>query len=363
MPGKPWWRATNRAWYVTLDGRQIKLCDAPNKRDLIGKEMARTELARIIATQQGAGDDPQIGALALRFLQWNRQHRADATLAWYRDFLQDLIDYLPVTRVSELRPFHITQWVDSHATWGGSSRRGAVVAVKRLFSWAVAEGRLSHHPLAHLKRPRSPRRDTLISVDTHHQLLEHSAPAFAAVLQAMWEMGCRPIEIRTVEVSNVRMDLPAWVFPVGHIANKTGAHTDRPRVTYLTPAIQEMTRSRMQQYPAGPLFRNTRGQPWTTRSLCLYMGRLRAKLNLPDGVCLYAYRHTYATESVAGGTDVAMVAEMLGHTDLAMFAKHYGHLNQRSAALQAARQQALRAMESADPTQSANRNPPSGDDA
>src|SRR5262249_37775166 len=32
---------------------------------------------------------------------------------------------------TDLKPFHVIEWVDSHETWGDTYRRGAIVAVQR----------------------------------------------------------------------------------------------------------------------------------------------------------------------------------------------------------------------------------------
>src|SRR5690606_35712005 len=82
--------------------------------------------------------------------------------------------------------------------------------------------------------------------------------------------------------------------------------------------------------PAGRLFLNSRGKPWTSNAIRCQMRFLRDKLDLPSGVCAYAFRHTFTTDALESGIDTSTVAALLGHTSTAMIDRHYGHLDQRS---------------------------------
>jgi integrase len=146
--------------------------------------------------------------------------------------------------------------------------------------------------------------------------------------------------VRTVTAKEVNLEMEAWVFPVGHPANKTGKRTGRPRVTYLTKSIMRLIKALLKRYPTGPLFRNKQGKPWSGNAIQLRWKRLREKLGLPVGTCAYAVRHTYTTEGLERGVPVATMAELLGHQDLSMISRHYGHLAQKSQHLRDAAEKA-----------------------
>ena len=46
----------------------------------------------------------------------------------------------------DVKPFHVTRWLDAHPKWT-TSRRCAVICVKRAYNWAEAEGILPSNPL------------------------------------------------------------------------------------------------------------------------------------------------------------------------------------------------------------------------
>jgi integrase len=329
MP-RPWWWKARRGWYATLGNKQILLAQAPSKKNLAGRQAAERKLAELVTVQAAAADPTTLIAVCERFLLWSQANQAPKTHRWYQDFLVDFLREAPIAYVADLKPIHVTEWVDSRQnTWGDAARRGAITAVKRALNWAVEQGILEANPVASLSRPPIPKRETLVSPEDHQRMLGATDEPFARVLTALWELGARPIEVRTVTAAEVAQAGDAWVFGPDHPANKTGKKTRRPRVIYLTPVMIELTHRLLAERPEGHLFRDRRGKPWTSNAIRCRMTRLRKKLGLPEGTVAYSYRHTAATEALEAGTDVATVAELLGHRDIKMVAEHYGHLNQR----------------------------------
>jgi integrase len=157
----------------------------------------------------------------------------------------------------------------------------------------------------------------------------------------MQETGCRPSEVARVTAADTDFDVGAWTFSKHKTARKTGV----PRVVYLTPAMVELTRKLMEKHPAGPLFRNRLGKPFTKNAIRCRFRQLRKKLPHLKGVISYSFRHSYVTDALANGVPVATVAELVGHRDLKMIQEYYGHLAQkrehlRQAAIQAVKSKA-----------------------
>jgi integrase len=344
---RPWWRKTNKAWYATIDGKQELLCKAKSKSDRKGRDKADDELQKKLALRQSMGYDATIAGVLDQFLEWSQANQATNTYRGYEYLLQSFLDHVEVAFVRQLKPIHITKWLDDHKPggkkhvgWNTSGRRAATVAVKRALNWAVEQGLIEKSPLFLVKLPPPVRREVLISEEDHKKVLRAADREFRRVVRVMRATGCRPIEVRTVTANEVNLGMEAWVFPVGHPANKTGKRTGRPRVTYLTKSIMRLIRALLKRYPTGPLFRNKLGEPWTGNAFQLRWKRLREKLGLPVGTCAYAVRHTYTTEGLERGVPVATMAELLGHQDLSMISRHYGHLAQKSQHLRDAAEKA-----------------------
>ena len=340
---KPFYRSQVGAWYVWHGGRQVFLCRAPSRQDRAGHARALAEWHRLLSTELDDGPlQPTLVAVLEAFLVWSRAHHAAATYRWYRDYLQSFLEFTAAVVSDELTPHHVTRWLQAAGgSWGDAGQRGAITALKRALNWATEQALIPANPLASVRRPPATRREQLVSDEHHRRMLAASDPPFRRLLVALRQLGCRPIEARTVTAADVNWRLGAWVFPLGHPANKTGGKTSKPRIVYLSPCAAKLTRWLAIRHPTGVLFRNSVGAPWTGNAVRCRMRRLREKLGLPP-ITAYSYRHTYATDGLEAGVRLATMAELLGHADSTMLSRCYGHLETRAEHLRAAAAQASR---------------------
>lgn len=256
------------------------------------------------------------------FLDHSQTHHSPDTFTNYRHFLRSFCQRCGRTPAAELKPFHVTRWLDAHPKWKGA-RRHAIVAVKRAFAWAEQEGLIVTHPLRTLKAGRAKRRTRVLSPGEIGEIMAaiRDQP-FRDFVRAMLETGCRPSEVARVTAAEVNLAAGVWAFA----EHKTAKKTHKPRVVYLTPHMVELSRALIAKRPDGPLFRVPRGTAFTRQAIRCRFRRLRAKLpHLKPFVC-YNLRHTFATQPLVNGVGVAQVAELLGHTSTEMVSHTYGHL-------------------------------------
>jgi integrase len=101
--------------------------------------------------------------------------------------------------------------------------------------------------------------------------------------------------------------------------------TKKLRIIRITdPAILEIVCQQMKQYRKGPLFRNTRGRPWTRKNLTDQFRRLKQRLakegiELDEDACMYSCRHTYAKRILQGywtgkPTNIETLARLMGNS-------------------------------------------------
>ena len=109
------------------------------------------------------------------FLEWSQKNQSPRTYKFYLDFLNQFCRFHRGLKVADLKPFHITRWLDSHARpeedgvrradgkvlllrngyWGDTTRFHAIRTVQRAFAWASGdEGYLAHNPIARYRKPR-----------------------------------------------------------------------------------------------------------------------------------------------------------------------------------------------------------------
>ncbi|MFO0845496.1 MAG: site-specific integrase [Gemmataceae bacterium] len=336
-PNHPWYWAAKNAWFVEVGDARHNLgkhpdgVPPPRKRKKgdpppMPPDAIMQAYYRLMATSSRKlpeADTLRVCQVCDLFLDYSQKHHAADTYRGYRDFLQDFCEVYGTLLGRDLKPLHVTRWLDAHPGWKGS-RRNAVIAVKRAFNWADAEGLLQPNPVKAVKKPQQQRRDRILTPEERQEILGAIKDRhFREFVFAMMETGARPGEVRKVTAADVNLELGVWIFK----EHKTARRTGRPRVIYLTPAMVELTRKLVELYPEGPLFRGPRSKRGNTRNgiRCRFK-RLREKLPHLKGVISYTMRHSFATRSLANGVGIAQVAELMGHVDTSMVSEHYAHL-------------------------------------
>jgi len=381
---KPWYRKSRRAWFVTLDGQQIKLGTTKDEALRRYQDLMAKPEKRVV---------PSGSLLAIidAFLDWCQKHRAPDTYEWYRSRLELFAQRHPDLRAIDLRPYHVQQWIDAIDVSSGT-KRNYCRSIKRCMRWAKQQGHIDLNPIADMEQPKGGKREVVVSPEEYDELLSLAGhEGFHDLLVVTWQTGCRPQESLRVEARNVDLANQRWVF------SETEAKTDMPRIVYLTDEALAITRRLILRFPKGPLFRNVNGMPWTTDAVnCAFtriqisLGRrileqkaavkladrrrkylhvddkevaefvktlnpikrsgkkktdaqllneARRKLTYREAkrlgpkYSLYALRHTWMNRLLIQGVDALTVAFLAGHADPSTLAKVYAHLSQNPAYL------------------------------
>lgn len=161
---KPWYRKSRRAWFVTLNGKQIKLGvtkqEALNAYHKLMADPPRAEEPREAPKEYVVG-------IIQRFMRHVRAELAEDTIEWYRYRLQRFVDHLASQNldgltVAELRPHHVREWVNSCGKLSPGSKRNLIRAVQRCFNWAAEDRLIPFSPIAAMKQPKAGKRETVV---------------------------------------------------------------------------------------------------------------------------------------------------------------------------------------------------------
>lgn len=316
---KPWFRKDRDAWFVTIGGRRHNL--GPDR------DAAFVRFYELMVTKdEVAPSEASISTFELfdQFLAWNQTQRAPRTYEWYRDILQDFVDYLTVDMPAlHLKPIHLVQWMARVPHWSPTTHANSMRAVQRAFRWAHRMGLIAANPVQFVEKPTSRIRQEIVTPEDYPSVIANiTNPSFKELVITAWETGARPHELRSVEARHVDLENSRWVFPPAESKGKK-----RHRIVYLSPEALRITRERLTRYPSGHLFRTRRHSPWTTDSIGCNFTRLKSRLG--RRLCLYVFRHSFATRMLIAGVDPMTVATLLGHADTSMLGKVYQHLCQR----------------------------------
>src|SRR5688572_30686966 len=97
---RPWFRESNKTWYVQLRGRQVNL--GKNKTEAHAKY-------RKLMGQNGA--DLPVNDVLLAYYRWLKANRAPETVKSRSKVLKSFAKFVGKMRVSALRPFHVQEWI------------------------------------------------------------------------------------------------------------------------------------------------------------------------------------------------------------------------------------------------------------
>lgn len=358
---KPWYRKDRKSWFVTIAGVRHNL--GPDKTEAFKQfhSLMREPTRKQVKRRSFAG-------VADAFLEWLQRHRAADTYEWYRYRLERFCQYLPELSAEDLKPLHVQEWVDRYPDLSKTSRRNYLRAVKRCVSWACRQGYMESDPIVGMEVPAADRREIFVSSAEFEQLQTFILDdSFRDLCRVTFETGCRPQESLIVEARHFDAARARWVFQV-----KESKGRKQPRVVYLSPYAESVTRRLAEKFPTGPLFRNRDGKKLTTDAVNCAFARLQVRMGLAkmaeQGVsvddaireelirrgdkrsldeltaaerrkvgncakahfapkyCLYSLRHGFATGALQSGLDGLTVGILLGHNDPSTLARVYQHV-------------------------------------
>lgn len=276
-----------------------------------------------------------VHALTTRYLTWCEKHRAPRSCEWYYGYLKNFLLHPGIADLgaTAIKPWHVTEWVDSKTAWGSTYSRGAIVAVQRVWNWGIEQGHLDSTPLARMKKPSAKRREIYMKPEDYQEVLAQIpvTDPFYDFVVFLWTSGCRPQEARAIEPRHVEIDRERIVFPAEESKGKR-----QKRIIYLQGATLEIITRLLPLHPEGKLFRNKRGDAWTKYSICNRFIRISRKTG--KRMFAYAARHGFGTRKLIQGHDHLTVAAIMGHTDGSMLAKIYSHISDDEAHLKKALQ-------------------------
>jgi integrase len=356
---KPFFRKQTGTWYVQIGKKQHNL--GPDE------QVAKQKYHALMAGRQPVTDETTVYSVLFQFLGWNKQHREGSTHEFYKRHIVSFAEFIGETlTVGQLKPFHVTNWVNESypktrkldgkvvVGVGDNYRRSAIRSTQRAFNWAVEQGYLAASPIAKIKKPAYKPRDVILTPEQWDQLvaaLKVRGPngrAFLDLLMLMRQTGCRPIEARRAEARHFDRKNRCLVFERHESKGHGGDKTVERRVVPLSDTAYEICQRQLKKHPTGPLLLNTHGTPWKAYAMKEWFRRLDGRrYKEPSSkrvnfrISAYVIRHTWATEALENGVDPITVATIMGHKDLTQLMKTYQHIEKKRDYLRKALHQAL----------------------
>ena len=240
-----------------------------------------------------------------------------------------------------------------HEPLAVSSAARAVIAVRGLHAFAVAQGMAEVDPAREVAPPTLPRRlPKAITLGEVERLLAASGPGpdtpaaaaapvagvgvsaaaagvdprllrDRALLEFLYATGARISEATGLDIDELRLDED----PVVRLAGKggkqrvvpVGSHAVRALQAYLVRARPALAAASKRRSVSPAVFLNARGGRLTRQGAwgVLRAAADRAGLDPETDVSPHTLRHSFATHMLDGGADIRVVQELLGHASVA----------------------------------------------
>lgn len=198
-------------------------------------------------------------------------------------------------------------------------------AVKRFFEQLEASGALLVNPAEYIKEPKKEKHlpRTVLTEDEVRKILDQpnlgtmTGIRDRAVLEVFYSTGVRLEEMTNLTIYDC--DLQGGLLRVNKGKGSKdrvvplGKHAVRFLKEYITRVRPQMTRRDKAEQR---LFMSRQRTPLSIQSAEIMVRNYARKAGVRKRVTPHVFRHTFATELIRNGADIAAVQKMLGHADL-----------------------------------------------
>jgi len=223
---------------------------------------------------------------------------------------------------------HLATGDETHRPLASSSRARALVAVRNLHAFGLAEGLTAVNPAADMPVPKQGQHlPKALSIDQVQALIEgveRETPIGlrdAALLELLYGTGARVSEAVSLDVDDATRllgDADAGLHLIGKGDKErivpVGSYARAALDAYLVrgrPALREGAKR------ATPgLFVNTRGDRLSRQGAFNIVKERAAQAGITTPISPHALRHSFATHLLDGGADIRVVQELLGHASV-----------------------------------------------
>ncbi len=247
--------------------------------------------------------------------------------------------------LGEVTPADVAEFLASlregdaeHQALAVSSAARAVIAVRGLHAFTVAQGLADTDPAREIPPPSPPRRlPKAIALGEVERLLAASGPGpdepapggtdprllrDRALLEFLYGTGARISEATGLDVDELRLGDDPVVRLIGkgskHRVVPMGSYAVRALQAYLVRARPALATATGRASVSPAVFLNARGGRLTRQGAwgVLHGAAGRAGLSPKTDVSPHTLRHSFATHMLDGGADIRVVQELLGHASV-----------------------------------------------
>ncbi len=302
--GQIFWRTRLSCFYCKVDGKMLRLSPV---------ESEATSLREALLVEHGS-KNPNSSDLITLYLEWVSQNNAESTFERRQRPLLLLSQLIGERDPNTIKPNDIRKWLKTHFANVGNTTEADLITIAQ-GCWTWGERNLSVQPgFKHMDKPSREKREFFLRRDRWQEVLNVCNEQQRPFFEFMFLTGARPQEAR-------RLRKEHW-FGNRFVLPPSQSKGERVGSTIYVP---DELLPRFKTLPAGHVFVNTKGVPWTKSAINSVSRRVKKKIS-ENEFCAYTCRHSFAADKVLSGVELAIVAKLMNHADTNMVYQRYGHL-------------------------------------
>lgn len=225
---------------------------------------------------------------------------------WFVKFLSCFPDQKPST-IDKVQILDLLSRFRNSSKWSATSQNQLINAIKFFYE------KVLNHPREVYELPRAKKPYQLPSVFSESEVLAIIKAAnnlkHKTILCLAYAGGLRVSEIINMKLKDI--DSKRMVL------NLRQAKGKKDRIVMLSEKLLIMMRAYFKEYkPKEWLFEGAGGEQYSTRSISKLVIVCKAKAKVTKKGSIHAFRHSFATHLLEGGTDLLSIKELLGHNSL-----------------------------------------------
>lgn len=205
---------------------------------------------------------------------------------------------------------------------GMGTAREAIILMRAIFTWAIAQRLVASNPCKGVKTGSSGMRETILENASDYARLFQTLDKLettrvlrspvADAIRLIALTGCRRGECIGLRWRHVDLKQGRLIFPPSE--HKTGKRTLKPREIALPAAAQAIISRQPEGEPDAFVFKASRGS--SPLALTKAWRKVAAEALLPEGIGLHGLRHSVASHLAMNGAGAAELMTAMGHRQL-----------------------------------------------
>lgn len=197
-----------------------------------------------------------------------------------------------------------------------------VASLRRLYRYAVREGKVASDPTLQIASPKLPRslpkslsEDEVVALLNAPDTLQPIGLRDRAMLETLYATGLRVSELVNLKVSEVSLDMGV-VRVMGKGSKERLVPLGEEALDWIRRYLGQSRPSILEKRLSESLFVTQRGEAMTRQAFWYLIKRYTLLADITKPMSPHVLRHAFATHLLNHGADLRVVQMLLGHADI-----------------------------------------------